>query len=56
MSSNKRHFAPDNVLQNNKFELIFDELQEHESLMKLTNKIKQIAFDIKEMEEEDDND
>jgi tubulin monoglycylase TTLL3/8 len=54
--NNNKHFAPDNVLQNNKFELIFDEMQEAEKLTTLNNKIKKMNFDLTEMEEENDDD
>ncbi|CAD8122582.1 unnamed protein product [Paramecium sonneborni] len=53
---NKKLFIPDNVVENNKFELIFDELIEKKNMINLfrDNKIEQECFDIEEEEEEEE--
>ncbi|CAD8121618.1 unnamed protein product [Paramecium sonneborni] len=55
---NKKLFIPDNVVENNKFELIFDELIEKKNMINLfrDNKIEQECFDIEEEEEEEEKD
>ncbi|CAD8209305.1 unnamed protein product [Paramecium pentaurelia] len=55
---NKKLFIPDNVIENNKFELIFDELIEKKNMLSLfrDNKIEQECFDIEEEEEEEEKD
>lgn len=55
---NKKLFIPDNVVENNRFELIFDELIEKRNMINLLkdNKIEQECFDIEEEEEEEEKD
>ncbi|CAD8205623.1 unnamed protein product [Paramecium pentaurelia] len=52
---NKKLFIPDNVLENNRFELIFDELIEKKSMFNLyrDSKFEQDCFKIEEEEEEE---
>lgn len=46
--------APDNILENNRFELIFDEAVDGPELIKLYKGTKNYLDGIKEMEEEDE--
>lgn len=49
-----KHMAPDNILENNRFELIFDEVLDGPELMKLYKGTKNYLDGIKEMEEEEE--
>ncbi|CAD8123980.1 unnamed protein product [Paramecium sonneborni] len=53
---NKKVFIPDNILENNRFELLFDEQIDKKIMINLyrENKIDQDCFKIKEEEEEDE--
>ncbi|CAD8118984.1 unnamed protein product [Paramecium sonneborni] len=55
---NKKLFIPDNVLENNRFELIFDELIEKKTMITLyrDSKVEQDCFKIEEEEEEEEKD
>ncbi|CAD8193862.1 unnamed protein product [Paramecium pentaurelia] len=55
---NKRLFIPDNVLENNRFDLIFDELIEKKAMINLyrDSKVEQDCFKIEEEEEEEEKD
>ncbi|CAD8199428.1 unnamed protein product [Paramecium octaurelia] len=52
---NKKLFIPDNVLENNRFELIFDELIDKKAMFNLyrDGKVEQDGFKIEEEEEEE---